>query len=1291
VGGANLKKETIYYYDGNNTDYTTPPDAGNLTRLEGKSDSTNSISSYYTYDTYGNRLSEQDPNGHTTTWTYETGYNTYPQTKAYPVTGLSESYVYLAGTGSLSSQTDVNGQTTSYYYDAFQRLVKAVKHGNSEQDPSIEYQYNHFGEAGRQNIKMVTKADGGKYLWQSQFFDGLGRVFETYNPGEEGNETIVSLITYDNMGRVYREYLPQAVCGEAFELLTLRPNANGTTINLNRYPNQGESNYQNVDEAVANDNTDYNYKNYGTDIYQLEDGAYDTSTIASVTAYVRYKGTSSIYIRIRTHSTNYSVIQYPKESWTTTSYTWETNPYTQSAWTWEEVNDLQAGISITYSKDKSASCTQVYVEVACYGTAPDTGYNNTQYAYDKMGRLVTQYNPDGTSISYDYSTAWQVLMTNKRGYKTRYFYDAFQRLVKVEELNASHQLYAATEYSYDVLGNLVEVVDNDDNTTSMTYDWLSRKTEMSDPDMGTWSYGYDYNGNLTSQTDALNRTITLSYDGINRLTGKTYPQGSGMTNVTYSYDSTTGGNYGKGLRTGMSDAIGVTYYKYDTRGRLIEETRTGGSIECITMYTYDNLDRLSAVFYPTEEVAVTAYDDRGYPAGLLFSSNVIANANMESGNPPDSWTLYGSGASQSQSTAQVKNGLYSLALTRSGSDCVSYQALTGYQQYADKTVTFGAWVWSDTANSASIYVDDGVSYAQSAYHPGDSQWHWLTVSYTVSSSPYFVAARLAVYNTDATAYFDGALILAEFNSLVSNTEYNHLGQVTEINLGNGLTTTFGYWGVGGAYDTTGGYFGNLWEIKTFPEVGSALQDVKHTWDGAGNLTQREDVIAQETESFAYDFLDRLTAVSGPYSHSYSYDEIGNITSMNGVYYTYGGSKPHAVTAVGDADYTYDANGNMTDRDGQTITWDVENRPVTIGSSAFIYDGNGNRVLKTEGGETVLYINRYFEKNVTTGVVTTSFYLGDRLVAQREGTTLRYVHQDHLTGTSVMSSDSGTLISGIKYYPFGETMSGSVNTDKQFTGQRIDGTGLYYYGARYYDPIIGRFISSDVFVSDPINPQSLNRYSYVLNNPLKYLDPSGHVELLFEDSLLQEAYDLGYDALVSLYYDEQIPQAFIEWLLLAEGEVYISWSIFGLDEGAITLGVSWANEQHIGLDLYLQSKTIEKISTIVFHELWHAFEGSMTDSVYEEACAYKFEYLISIELGITPSSNVALCLDIDLRKSAEDQEYDLKEIQKQWREYPGAAFKLYTSLPIEPQGKGYFKEMGAAIRYGITLVKYMIWG
>jgi RHS repeat-associated protein len=166
------------------------------------------------------------------------------------------------------------------------------------------------------------------------------------------------------------------------------------------------------------------------------------------------------------------------------------------------------------------------------------------------------------------------------------------------------------------------------------------------------------------------------------------------------------------------------------------------------------------------------------------------------------------------------------------------------------------------------------------------------------------------------------------------------------------------------------------------------------------------------------------------------------------------------------------------------------------------------------------------------VVTTSYYLGGQLVAQRVGSdstwVTTYIHQDSLGSTSVMSKADGTLDSSMTFYPFGATRTGSVNTTKEFTGQRLDSTGLYYYNARYYDPAIGRFISADAlsqrapvgayiqlslsvsysetsvliqfnqaqrehkYHKDGLyNPQLLNRYSYAVNNPMKYTDPTGH--------------------------------------------------------------------------------------------------------------------------------------------------------------------------------------------------------
>ncbi|MBI4198828.1 MAG: RHS repeat-associated core domain-containing protein [Chloroflexi bacterium] len=143
--------------------------------------------------------------------------------------------------------------------------------------------------------------------------------------------------------------------------------------------------------------------------------------------------------------------------------------------------------------------------------------------------------------------------------------------------------------------------------------------------------------------------------------------------------------------------------------------------------------------------------------------------------------------------------------------------------------------------------------------------------------------------------------------------------------------------------------------------------------------------------------------------------------------------------------------------------------------------------------TVHYVNRYYEKDVTNGVVTTYYYHGNRLVALRKGTTIEYVHQDHLGGTIATTNTSGAIAATQEYYAFGElrSSSGTLSTDRKFTGQRLDATtGLYFYNARYYDASVGRFTAADPIVPGVSNPQAWNRFSYVTNNPTKYVDPSG---------------------------------------------------------------------------------------------------------------------------------------------------------------------------------------------------------
>jgi len=183
--------------------------------------------------------------------------------------------------------------------------------------------------------------------------------------------------------------------------------------------------------------------------------------------------------------------------------------------------------------------------------------------------------------------------------------------------------------------------------------------------------------------------------------------------------------------------------------------------------------------------------------------------------------------------------------------------------------------------------------------------------------------------------------------------------------------------------------------------------------------------------------------------------------------------------------------------------------VTQGSAYvahFVCDWDGQRRKRVANYGTVIHAGPHYERNVGTGAdtsdVTTKLYwaqLGPfrRLIAVRKGANLSFVHHDHLGSVKAIS---GTAGGPYKYYPFGYAYQEVSNppTDSLYTGQKRDSTGLYFYGARYYDSALGRFAQPDSIVPQPGNPQSLNRYSYCRNNPLKYIDPSGHREIIGDD-------------------------------------------------------------------------------------------------------------------------------------------------------------------------------------------------
>lgn len=298
-----------------------------------------------------------------------------------------------------------------------------------------------------------------------------------------------------------------------------------------------------------------------------------------------------------------------------------------------------------------------------------------------------------------------------------------------------------------------------------------------------------------------------------------------------------------------------------------------------------------------------------------------------------------------------------------------------------------------------------------------------------------------------------------------------------------------------------------------------LQNITYTYDDNGKVQTITDAAAyggSQTQTFTDDALNRLLTAqavggsNGAYAQrSYVYSNAGNITSFEAAALTYtDASHKHAVTHVGSVQkYWYDANGNATRRIAGSqdimLAYDTENRLTGMSGGAtasYIYDGDGTCVKETSGGVTTIYIGAYFEWTGSTSTMKSYYYAGGTRVAMRIGTstgTVNYLLGDHLGSQALTLTSAGARLNTnteLRYMPYGAARytAGTTPTSFNFTGQRKDGgSGLLFYNARWYDPAIGRFLAADTIVPEPGNPQSLNRYSYVLNNALKYFDPSGH--------------------------------------------------------------------------------------------------------------------------------------------------------------------------------------------------------
>jgi RHS repeat-associated protein len=751
------------------------------------------------------------------------------------------------------------------------------------------------------------------------------------------------------------------------------------------------------------------------------------------------------------------------------------------------MNPATITVDITYD-----ALGRVYQVSNPYYTTSDSTYGVTSYLYDALNRKVEQKNADGTTFRWwcyqgQLTTTGQpnchshissltagnwVDAADENGNDWQDTSDALGRLISVEEpgggaAGTGGAPTLETDYFYDGLGNLATVEQCGGACTStytgaigrnFTYDGMSRLVSATNPESGTISYTYDGNSNVvTKTTPAVNlssgtQTIGYCYDSLNRITYKFY---SGTFNcqtpsgyaASYTYDSSS-----------IAGAARVA-------GRLTDEKAyLGGTLIAErSPYQYDSMGRVTAEqqtpYKPTSATFLFLY-------GYDYLGNVICR----------------------------NNGFAALTSTNS---CASLAA---------------------TASSIALRNQyDGFGRLQYSYST-------LQPSSFSTAPPYLLQA-----NSSSPVAYDamGHLIFAQLG----------LGSPNAASYGIQLTRLF---------DKRGRLLSNVaGSLYSLGANGSAP-----LYDGVGNLTSYSDSVMGNT-TFTYDTLNRLvgtTITTGPYAGEYgcwTYDAFGNRMLEA---FTQKSTTPCAPGAPIGSPYTvtnptpknqvssvvYDAAGDAISDGRNNYAYDAEGRVCAKATglpgggtsyTEYLYDAEGRRVAKVPGtsrscaapavAPSNLYLlglggEQFTELNGTGSPIHSNMFLPAGMIATYDFVhgTLHIAFSDQV-GTKrvqaaiVKSGTSVTATSELQFQmlPFGNDRtntfagtsvgSGADATEHHFTGKERDSeSGNDYFPARYYTSTMGRWLSPDIVGGTLHNPQSLNRYTYVLNNPLFFIDHYG---------------------------------------------------------------------------------------------------------------------------------------------------------------------------------------------------------
>ncbi|MEA2493589.1 MAG: hypothetical protein QOJ29_1500 [Thermoleophilaceae bacterium] len=736
-----------------------------------------------------------------------------------------------------------------------------------------------------------------------------------------------------------------------------------------------------------------------------------------------------------------------------------------------------AGKTTTYSYDGDGDLTQITDGA---GNITVIGYD-ASYRVSSIKRVTNNTTLAGDTTTFTYNSG-NTVVTDPNGHATTYAFDSSGRQTDVTDA-LNHKASQSWDTNHQPVNFTSPVNQSTGKVDQNAYDSKRNLTTHTGPGNGSTagpvtSWSYNLSGAHPyfpeSGTNPQGESISFSYDSSTSSAPNLQSAGVGTstTNLAnYTYNSTVKGQIDKSTDANGND----TTYGYET---LAPYTGTGGDLKTITpplpqggtTLGHDGLSRITSVKDGLAQTTTYQYDgdDRvkeiDYPDGTYVTFTYDGDGNITQ--------LFDSNGTQTETyNYDHKNRLTSDSGV-SGSDTYTYDAADNLKTIADGggTVTYAYDAadnvcWAYVGTSANACASPPTGSTTFSYDANNNRTHTNYPGNVDMSQAWDNGDRLKEIKAVNTS---GPTTLTDFTYSYTDTAGTDRDRRASVLDANNNKTTY-------TYDTNRGWLTEAL-TKASGGSGSTVSDFKYDYDDNRNLTHRSDSAGTSWTSFGADNANELCwSAAGKQT-------VGTHNRLL-----------CSPTPTGATTFTFDANGQETAQSGRgSISWNKRHQATSVFSTTMGYVGPDNSLRLSDGTTSFKYNTLGLGSKTVSG--SSNYYTRDpngQLLSDRTTNgTYNYVF-DGLGSVVALTSSTGTVGKSYSYDPYGTVTAGAGSVDNPWqyaSGYFDSGLNTVKFGQRYYDPGIARWTQLDPI--DSVGIQQANRYSYVNNDPVNRIDPSG---------------------------------------------------------------------------------------------------------------------------------------------------------------------------------------------------------